>query len=182
MSNIVYIATSLDSYIADRDGKLEWLNAVPNPEKSDFGYADFMDGIDALVMGRITFETVCGFDIEWPYSKPVFVLSRTLRSIPDGYGDKAEIISGSLQTVLTTLHEQSFNNLYIDGGKTIQSFLAEDLIDELIITRIPILLGGGTPLFGKLPNHLEFEHLNTEIFNNSMVQDHYRRKVHAINS
>ncbi|MDP8239438.1 MAG: dihydrofolate reductase family protein [Candidatus Hatepunaea meridiana] len=176
MSNIVYIATSLDGYIADRNGKLDWLKIVPNPEGSDFGFADFMNKIDALVMGRNTFETVCRFGGDWPYNKPVFVLSTTLKSIPDGFVDKVEIISGSLQTVLTTLHERGFYNLYIDGGKTVQSFLAEDLIDELIITRLPILLGGGTPLFGNLSDHLEFEHLNTEIFNKMLVQDHYKRK------
>ena len=83
MSNIVYIATSLDGYISDKDGGLEWLQMVPNPDNLDFGWADFMSRIDAIVMGRITFETVCGFDCDWPYSKPVFVLSNTLTSLPD---------------------------------------------------------------------------------------------------
>ena len=77
MTNIVYIATSLDGYIADKDGGLDWLNSIPNPENVDLGFANFMERIDALVMGRATFETVCGFDVEWPYPKPVFVLSNT---------------------------------------------------------------------------------------------------------
>lgn len=69
MKNIVYIATSLDGYIADRDGGLDWLHSIPNPDHSDFGWAEFMAGVDALVMGRTTFETVCGFDCDWPYNK-----------------------------------------------------------------------------------------------------------------
>jgi dihydrofolate reductase len=75
MSNIVFIATSIDGYIADKDGGLDWLHATPNPDNHDLGYADLMSRIDALVMGRKTFDTVCGFDCDWPYSKPVFVLS-----------------------------------------------------------------------------------------------------------
>ena len=83
MTNIVYIATSLDGYIADKEGGLDWLNCVPNPHQDDMGFVDFMNSIDALVMGRNTFETVCGFDMPWPYNKPVFVLSNTLKSIPE---------------------------------------------------------------------------------------------------
>lgn len=176
MSNIVYIGTSLDGYIADRDGGLDWLQRVPNPDHSDFGFADFMAGIDALVMGRITFETVCSFDVDWPYSKPVFVLSSTLDDVPEALQGRAEIVSGSLPNVLETLHNRGLNRLYIDGGKTVQSFLAQDLIDELIITRVPILLGGGTSLFGSLAAPLELEHLSTDVLNGTIVQSHYRRK------
>jgi len=176
MSTIVYIGSSLDGYIADRDGGLDWLQSVPNPDNLDFGWADFMDRIDAVVMGRKTFETVCGFDCEWPYSKPVFVLSHTLTSLPDAYTGKAELISGALSEVLETIHQKGHRELYIDGGMAVQSFLKEDLIDEMIITTIPILLGGGTPLFGELPEHYAFEHVRTDVFINALVQTHYRRK------
>ncbi len=73
--NRLFIATSIDGYIADKDGGLDWLNSIPNPDNIDMGYGEFTSQIDALVMGRITFETVCGFDIDWPYQKPVFVLT-----------------------------------------------------------------------------------------------------------
>jgi len=89
MPNVVYIATSLDGYIADANGSLDWLNTVPNPDSTDYGFADFMDGIDALVMGRKTFETVLGFGGDWPYSKPVFVLSSTLKALPETLQCKA---------------------------------------------------------------------------------------------
>ncbi len=176
MTTIVYIATSLDGYIADRDGSLDWLHNIPNPDASDFGFADFMAGIDALVMGRVTFETVCGFEGSWPYSKPVFVLSNTLDRVPAEFADKAEIIKGPLPTVLKTLHARKYTQLYIDGGKTVQSFLSEDLIDEMIITRIPILLGGGARLFGSLAAPLELEHVHSEVLAGALVQSHYRRK------
>lgn len=176
MPNIVYIATSLDGYIADKDGGLDWLYSIPNPDNLDFGWAEFLARIDALVMGRNTFDTVCGFGGQWPYPKPVFVLSNTLTSIPAAFSDKAELVSGPLDLLVGSLHQRGFNNLYIDGGKTVQSFLRADLIDELIITQLPILLGGGVPLFGALSEPLTFEHVGTEVLLDALVKNHYRRR------
>ncbi|WP_300675251.1 dihydrofolate reductase family protein [Desulfoluna sp.] len=176
MSNSVYVGTSLDGYISDRNGGLDWLQSIPNPDNLDFGWAAFMERIDAVVMGRKTFEKVSSFDCDWPYTRPVFVLSNTLTFLPEAYEGKAALISGSLSDVLETLHRQGHRELYIDGGMAVQSFLKEDLIDEMIITTIPILLGGGTPLFGELPDHSAFEHVRTDVFLNAMVQTHYRRK------
>ncbi|NGN96678.1 dihydrofolate reductase [Grimontia sp. S25] len=175
MTNIVYIATSLDGCIADKDGGLDWLHSISNPEQSDFGWAQFMAGIDGLVMGRTTFETVIGFDCEWPYTKPVFVLSNTMNEIPDSHKDKASLVSGSLSEILKSLNEQGFKNLYIDGGKTIQSFLSEDLIDELVITQIPVLLGGGSKLFGDLERRQQFELVKSEVLIDAMVKSHFKR-------
>ena len=116
MSNIVYIATSLDGYISDKDDGLDWLEIIPNPDNSDFGWADFMNRIDALVMGRKTFEKVCSFDCDWPYTKPVLVLSSSLKSLPERYKGKAEIIEGPLSDILQTIKNKGFEDLYIDGG------------------------------------------------------------------
>jgi len=176
VKNIVYIGCSLDGYIAGKNGELDWLDSIPIPEGVDMGFVAHMERIDALLMGRTTFETVCGFGGAWPYSKPVFVLSTTLTSIPDAYADKAQLVSGSLTNVLSSIHQKGYHNLYIDGGATVQSFLREDLIDEMIITTIPILLGGGARLFGDLPKPLSFELVGTEVFVNQIVQEHYRRK------
>ena len=176
MSNVVYIATSLDGFIADKDGGLDWLFAIPNPDNSDFGYGDFIKRIDALVMGRKTFETVCSFDCDWPYTKPVFVLSNTLKSIPNEYEGKAELISGPLKEVVNAINEKGYKELYVDGGTIIQNFLKENLIDEMIITKVPTLLGGGAPLFGELSEKMTFEHVKTEVLLNAMVQSHYRKK------
>lgn len=175
MSNSVFIATSLDGYIADKNGGLDWLHAIPNPEGSDMGFVEHFDRIDALVMGRNTLEIVLSFDVEWPYSKPVFVLSNTLTSVPEGYEDKVFLVSGPLKDIVKYLNEKGFNNLYIDGGVTIQNFLKEDLIDEMIITTMPVLLGGGSPLFGDLEAPLNFKLVKSETFLDAIVQNHFVR-------
>ncbi len=113
MSNIVYIATSLDGYIAGPNNEMDWLHQVPNPDGSDFGFADFMTSIDALVMGRNTFEMVLSFGVDWPYNKPVFVLSNTLKSVPEGYQDKVFLVQGALPTVIEQLHQQGAINAFI---------------------------------------------------------------------
>jgi dihydrofolate reductase len=174
--NIVFIAKSLDGYISDKNGGLDWLQSVPNPGNVDMGYAEFIGSIDAVVMGRNTFETVCNFDMDWPYTIPVFVLSRKLKTIREEFKYKAELIRGPLENVMNELNQRGYNRLYIDGGATIQGFLKEDLVDELIITTIPVLLGGGTRLFTDLPKEFKFQHIRTEVFLNEIVQSHYRRK------
>lgn len=176
-SNRVFIATSLDGYIADSNGGIEWLHQTPNPEQNDMGYAEFMKGIDAIVMGRGTFETVLGFDIPWPYTKPVFVLSQSLRAVSRELKDRVFFKRGRLKDVLKDIHAQGFHHLYIDGGKTIQSFLAEDLIDQMTITRIPVLLGAGIPLFGPLNHPLEFTCVDTRIYLNAIVQNTFIRNT-----
>lgn len=174
--NIVFIARSLDGYIADKNGGLDWLDSIPNPEKIDMGYNKLIDRIDGILMGRNTFEVVCGFGGEWPYTKPVFVLSSTLKEVDEKYRNKVEVVNGSLTEVLETIHNKGYTQLYIDGGATIQSLLKEDLIDELIISTIPILLGGGIPLFAELPKQMEFEHVESNVFLDAITQDYYRRK------
>ncbi len=110
MKNIVFIGTSLDGYIADKNGGFDFLNSIPNPEQDDFGYLDFMDRIDALLMGRKTYETVLGFGGQWPYNKPVFVLSNTLTSLPKNLQDKVELVSGSVRQVVEKINAAVLNN------------------------------------------------------------------------
>ncbi len=174
MSNYVYIATSLDGFIATSNGGLDWLEKLPNPEHSDYGYAEFIDSVDAVVMGRNTFEKVLTFG-QWIYTKPVFVLSNSVKHLPQHIFCKAEIVAGEIQELITQLHQKGYKNLYIDGGRVIQSFLQEDLIDEIIITRVPIILGKGIPLFGTLEYQLQFRHKKTEIYNKNLVKSHYIR-------
>lgn len=172
MTSYVYIAQSLDGYIAGPNGELDWLNNIPNPDNDDFGFAEFMNKIDALVVGRNTFEMVLSFGV-WMYTKPVYVASSTLKSIPPDYADKAKIINASPPEMVTTLKNKGLSNLYIDGGALIQSFLCHNLIDKLIITTIPILLGAGIPLFGNLnsPINLKFE--KSEVLLNMLVKNYY---------
>ncbi|AUS05302.1 dihydrofolate reductase family protein [Pseudotamlana carrageenivorans] len=174
--NSVFIATSLDGYIADKNGRIDWLNSIPNPDNDDMGYMAYSNTIDALVMGRKTFETVRGFDVDWPYDKPVFVLSNTLKEIPESHKDKAFLVKGTPIEILDQIHKKGFNKLYVDGGTTIRSFLQADLIDEMILTTIPVLLGGGASLFTELPNLLNFELIGTKTYLNQLTQNHYKRK------
>jgi len=173
--NKVFIATSLDGYIADRNGGLGFLDTYPEINSIDTGYNDHMASIDALVMGRVSFETVVGFDIPWPYDKPVYVLSNTLDQVPEKCGDQLTILNGSIPDILEKIHSNGHTQLYIDGGKVIQSFLKHDLIDEMIITIIPVLLGGGIPLFSESDASLNFECFKTQLFLDKIVQNHYRK-------
>ena len=174
--NSIFIAASIDGYIADKNGGIDWLNSIPNPDNIDMGYNDFISQTDAIVMGRNTFETVCSFDIDWPYQIPVFVLSNTMSMIPEAYQSKANLVRGTPENIIRSIHEMGYYRLYIDGGKTIQSFLKEDLIDEMIITTIPFLLGDGIRLFAGLRERLEFECVNSKLFLDKIVQNHFVRK------
>jgi dihydrofolate reductase len=174
MRNVVYIAQSLDGYIADKNGGIDWLTDIPNPGNSDFGYADFINNIDAIVMGRNTFNKILTFG-DWPYTKPVYVISSSLDKVPDGLSDKVTILNTNPADAVKRINQEGHNNLYIDGGLLIQSFLSADLIDELILTTIPILLGGGIPLFGELDNPMKFSHVKTEVLVNSLVKSCYKR-------
>ena len=176
IKNSVFIATSLDGYIADKNGGIGWLDTIPEINTIDTGYHAFTAQIDALVMGRVTFETVCGFDIDWPYKKPVYVVSNTLNEIPAKLNGKVELLKGALPEILNQIHDNRHYRLYIDGGKMIQSFLKEDLIDEMVITVIPILLGGGVPLFGDQSLQLEFECKESKLYIDAIVQNHFIRR------
>ncbi len=174
--NIVYVGRSIDGYIAGKKGELDWLDIIPGSDKIDMGYVGMMAEIDALVMGRVTFEVVLNFGIEWPYKKPVFVLSNSVTEIPDPLKEKVFLTNGSPQKVIDQLHTLGYHKLYIDGGVTVQQFLEADLIDEMTLTTIPIVLGGGTFLFGELSQSLAFEHVESKVFLEQIVQDKYRRK------
>ncbi len=177
--NIVFIAKSIDGFIAGPKGEIDWLDMVPNPDEDDMGYFALMKEVDAIVMGRVSFETVLGFNIPWPYTKHVFVLSNTLKNIPNELQDKVSLTQGSLEEILSDIRKKGFGNLYIDGGKTVQNFLKKDLIHELRITSLPIILGKGFPLFGILDQRLEFEHIKTKVYLNQLVQSHYKRKTQS---
>lgn len=173
--NKVFIATSIDGYIADKDGKVDWLHDISNPDGEDMGFIEIMNSIDAIVMGRVTYETVLGFGIEWPYSKPVYVLSTTLNEIPTELKDKVNLINGPLSEVLSKIHSNNHFKLYIDGGNTIHSFLREDLVDEMIITQIPVVLGGGIPLFKELSIPRKFKGVESKVHLGEVIQNRFVR-------
>ncbi len=165
----VFIATSLDGFIARRDGNLDWL---PHGGGEEHGYEAFIATVDALVIGRKTYETVLGFDA-WPYGdRPVFVLSHAPLA-PAPAGAVVERLSGTPPEIVATLAARGIGHAYVDGGLTIQGFLRAGLIQRLIITRIPVLLGAGVPLFGSIGHDILLRHLATRAFASGLVQSEY---------
>src|SRR5947208_12825095 len=153
MKASVFVGTSLDGFIARADGSFDFLPAEVEPH----GYEEFMATVDALVIGRKTFETALGFD-EWAYGKkPVFVLSsRSIATAPPGA--VVEQMSGAPADIVSQLEARGIQHIYVDGGLTIQRFLQAGLIHRLIITRVPVLIGTGIPLLDRKSTRLNSSH------------------------
>lgn len=168
----VFIATSLDGFIAREDGGLDWL---PGFGDEDYGYQAFFDTVDALVMGRNTYEIVRGFG-EWHYGdKRVVVLTTRGVEIPPELAGTVGSMAGRPREIVERLAADGAEHLYIDGGNTIRRFLAEDLIDRMIITLVPVLIGTGIPLFGPMSRDIPLRHVRTTSFPDGLVQSEYAR-------
>ena len=165
----VFIGASLDGFIARTDGSLDWL---PPGDGEPHGYEEFMATVDALVIGRKTFETVLAFD-KWPYgSKPVFALSsRPLAPAPPEV--LVERMSGDPAEIVSKIADRGVRHVYVDGGITIQGFLRAGLIQRLIIARIPVLIGDGIPLFGATQRDIALKHIATRQYASGLVQSEY---------
>lgn len=174
MKTTVYIATSVDGFIARENGGIDWLPDEDDAEgREDYGYQEFIDSVDVLVMGRNTYELAVSFG-SWPYGeKPVVVLSSQQVAIPDDIARTVESMCAPPREVVRHLAERGLKHLYIDGGKTIQGFLNEGLIKQLIITKVPILIGSGIRLFSSLPRDVRLRHIETRQFENGLVQSKY---------
>jgi len=180
MKTIVYIGTSLDGFIARKNGDIDWLTQFANDEAIS-AYEEFMNRIDSIVIGKGTFEKVLTFP-SWPYEKKVFVLSTSIKQVPDKVKDKVNILVMNPDELLSYLFRGGFTSIYVDGGKVIQDFLKKDLIDELIIAKAPILIGAGIPLFASLDIDLQFKHIKTQIQSNGIIRSYYeRQKINANN-
>lgn len=174
MKTFAYIAQSIDGFIAKPDGNLDWLDH--NSYGEDYGFREFLRNIDVILMGANTFSVIMNFD-EWVYTnKKVFIMSNKIKTedIPERLRDKVEISNLSPRKIITVLREKGCQEIYVDGGKVIQSFLKEDLVDELIITQIPILLGDGIPLFGKLNREIKLELVENQSFKSGLIQNRYK--------
>jgi dihydrofolate reductase len=169
----VFIAASLDGYIARPGGDLDWLDGWP-AVGHDYGYGDFIASVDGVVMGRGTFEKVLTFP-EWPYAKPVVVLSRSLRQgdLRADLAAKVRISAAGPGEIVADLDREGWKRACVDGGSVIQAFLREGLVADMVVTRIPILLGGGLPLFGPLHSDVRLTHLRTAGYASGFVQSHY---------
>lgn len=169
----VFIAASLDGYIALENGDIGWL--IPNgAETEDHGYNAFYTTMDGIIMGRATWEKVCTFS-EWPFDKPVIVLSRKLTDddLPADQIGKVRIWNSTPREALDRVAAEGWSKAYIDGGQLIQSCLREGLIADIVLTRIPVLLGRGLPLFGQLETEVRLKHIETRDFPSGLIQSHY---------
>ena len=172
----VFIATSLDGFIARDDGAIDWLMKANTlaPPGEDGGYKAFISTVDGLVMGRYSFEKVLSFE-PWPYGDlPVVIMSSQFIEIPGHLKHSVSTSSETPKELVKRLTNKGFKHLYVDGGITIQNFISSALINELTITRAPVLLGSGRSLFGPLEHDIELEHIETKCLGGGFVQLKYR--------
>ena len=172
----VFIATSVDGFIAREDGDIEWLHnpAYVMPDGGDLGFGEFIRSVDVLVMGSASFEKVLSFG-EWPYEEtPVIVLSSRDPVIPGHLQGKVRVENLPPGELVSQLEHEGAKHLYIDGGKTIQGFMKAGLIHEITITEIPIILGSGIPLFGSLGVERSLALQAAASFSNGFVQMTYQ--------
>lgn len=171
----VFIATSLDGFIARSDGALDWLGQV-NAANEDHGFDAFLAEVDGLIMGRETFQTVATFD-PWPFEKHTIVLSSRLAPA-DLAEDLLERVSlaRSVEDACSEANRRGWQRAYVDRGATIRSFLRAGLITEMVISRIPVLLGEGRPLFGPLHADIALRHVATRAFPSGLVQSRYETR------
>lgn len=173
MKASVFIATSLDGFIARENGGIDWL-PTDTEDGEDHGYNDFISSIDAMVMGRNTYELVLTFD-KWYYGDmPVFVLTNRGVDIPERISKTVFQMSGEPHEIVERLAEKGYNHLYVDGGKTIQGFLNAGLIDDMTITTIPVLIGSGIPLFGPTNQDIHLRHIESRPSSGGLVQNRYK--------
>ena len=171
MTVSVFVGTSVDGFIARPNGDLDWL---PEGGGEPHGYDEFMASVDALVIGRKTFEKVLTFEA-WPYGdKRVVVLSSRPVDLSAAVGGVVEQMAGPPAEIVSQLAASGAHHLYVDGGITIQGFLRAGLIQRLIITRVPVLIGDGIPLFGTLPRDMRLRHVATRHYPSGLVQSEYQ--------
>ncbi len=172
----VFVAATLDGFIARSDGSIDWLNEANKsvPAGEDCGFAQFMSGIDVLIMGRNTFEQVLSFNA-WPYgSTPVVVMSHRKIKFPSHLPESISTSSETPKDIVERLSAAGARRLYIDGGLTIQSFISAGLIDDITVTTIPVLIGTGKRLFGPLEGDVHLLHERTLSYPFGFVQNTYR--------
>jgi dihydrofolate reductase len=176
MSKVVlYIATSLDGFIARPDGNLDWLDSVPNPETGDYGYTELIDSIDTIIMGRRTYDKVIGFGVDWPYNGlPTYIVTTEpglkIQS-PDTF-----ILTGNIKDAVSGVKKKAKKDIWLaGGGQLVTSFINNDLLDKMIITIIPKLIGEGIPLFAGKPAETDWKLIKTEPFDTGLVNLTYEK-------
>ncbi|MBS7778217.1 dihydrofolate reductase family protein [Acidovorax sp. CCYZU-2555] len=173
----VFIATSLDGFIARADGDIDWLLQRDDPNE-DHGYADFIADKDLIVMGRGTYEKVLTLG-PWAYDRPVLVLSKQLAgvAVPQALEGKVRFSGSTPRELMDTLAAQGVQRIYVDGGQLVQSFLRDALVADMVISSVPVLLGSGRRLFGALSGDIDWTLVSSRSFASGLVQSCYRRKA-----
>jgi dihydrofolate reductase len=167
----VFVGTSVDGFIARRNGELDFL---PEDGGEPHGYDEFIASVDTIVIGRNTFEKVLTFGV-WPYGlKRVVVLSSRPVDLSVVSGGAVEQMAGPPAEIVSRLAASGARHLYVDGGVTIQGFISAGLVQRLIITRVPVLIGEGIPLFGALPRDVRLRHITTRHYQSGLVQSEYQ--------
>ncbi len=166
----VFCGVSVDGFLARPDHALDFLDTGG---QEPHGFDEFYGSVDVVVIGRKTFEVVLTFG-QWPYGKkPVVVLSSRPLDLSSVQGGVVEQMSGEPAEIVAQLKARAFQHAYVDGGITIQRFLAAGLIDRMVITRVPVLIGAGIPLFGPVPRDLPLRHIATRSYRGGLVQSEY---------
>ena len=171
MKASVFVGASMDGFIARPNGALDWLPHDAEPH----GYDEFIASVDTIVIGRKTFEIVLGFDT-WPYGKKLVVVLSSQHvdlSVAVARGGVVEQMRGSPTDIVSSLAARGVQHVYVDGGITIQRFLQAGLVNRLVITRIPVLIGEGIPLFGSVPKDVPLRHVVTRSYPSGLVQSEY---------
>lgn len=173
-SFILYIASSLDGFIARKDGSIDWLDSIALPKENDYGYDEFMRTIDVVVMGRKTYDQVVSFKIDWPYKgKKTFILSHTIEK---SISDEIRITNKTLKNLIVDLKELSRKDIWVvGGGEIITAFLNENSIDKIILFVIPIILGDGIPLFPNHPKESTWKLVETQSYKSGVVMNSYEK-------
>lgn len=170
----VFIATSLDGFIARPDGDIDWL-LQRDDQTEDHGYSAFIADKDVIVMGRGSYEKVRTFE-SWFYDLPVVVLSEQLADspVPEALEGKLRFSNLAPREVMAELEGQGMHRVYVDGGQLVQSFLRDGLVADMVITTVPVLIGSGRPLFGGLAQDVDLKLVSSRCFPSGLVQSTYR--------
>lgn len=176
VNTVLYIATSLDGFIARPDGNLDWLTSTPTPITGDYGYAAFLDSIGTIIMGRKTYDAIIGFGVEWPYGGlDTYVITRNkelkIRS-PDTF-----LLTEDIKDNVTKLKLKTNKDIWlVGGGHLVTKFINEGLLDKMIITVIPKIIGEGLPLFAYKPHETNWKLIETKQFDTDVLQLTYETK------
>lgn len=166
---VVFLGLSVDGRVARPDGDLEWLTSR-GEAAGDAGFTPFVESVDAVMMGRRTYEAIASIQ-EWPYlGRPIHVISTTL----DADADPRIIVHRSPEAAIDAAERSGCKCVYVDGGATVRWFLAAKLVDELTLSQVPVLIGDGPSLFGSLGGDVDLEHVRTTVLDGGMVQTTYR--------